>query len=96
MTTSIPVPLQLANALAACVLSNRLGSSHRQWAAQQLVNTVASMGQSVETSQTIESCDLMVDLVGELIPCQSIKLEAHQNRVTGCVFNKAKALLASR
>jgi hypothetical protein len=30
-------PLQLPDALAACVLSTRLASSHRQWASQQLV-----------------------------------------------------------
>lgn len=30
-------PLQLANALAACVISMRLGASYRQWAAQMLV-----------------------------------------------------------
>ncbi|KAM5126400.1 putative E3 ubiquitin-protein ligase HERC1, partial [Mantella aurantiaca] len=29
-------PLELANALAACCLSSRLSSQHRQWAAQQL------------------------------------------------------------
>lgn len=31
-------PLMLANALAACVISVKLCSSHRQWAAQQLVS----------------------------------------------------------
>ncbi|KAJ4431941.1 hypothetical protein ANN_20550 [Periplaneta americana] len=30
-------PLQLPDALAACVLSTRLASTHRQWASQQLV-----------------------------------------------------------
>ena len=35
-------PLHLANALAACVLSARLGSEHRQWAAQQLVKTLSA------------------------------------------------------
>lgn len=37
--TDAPVisPLQLPDALAACVLSTRLASSHRQWASQQLV-----------------------------------------------------------
>lgn len=35
-------PLHLANALAACVLSGRLASHHRQWAAEQLVKTLAA------------------------------------------------------
>ena len=30
-------PLQLPDALAACVLSTRLAPTHRQWASQQLV-----------------------------------------------------------
>lgn len=33
-------PLMLANALAACVISIKLCSNHRQWAAQQLVSKI--------------------------------------------------------
>ena len=32
--------IQLANALAACILSNKLAHSHRQWAASQLVKII--------------------------------------------------------
>lgn len=36
----ISAPLVLANSLAACVLSSKLGPNERQWAAYQLVNTL--------------------------------------------------------
>lgn len=69
-------PLELANALAACCLSSRLSSQHRQWAAQQLVRTLAAHDRDNQGSP-----QTLADVGGDLRKCSSIKLEAHQNRV---------------
>lgn len=73
-------PLELANALAACCLSSRLSSQHRQWAAQQLVRTLAAHDRD---NQTIPQT--LADMGGDLRKCSFIKLEAHQNRV--CILS---------
>ncbi|XP_055971788.1 probable E3 ubiquitin-protein ligase HERC1 [Sorex fumeus] len=83
-------PLELANALAACCLSSRLSSQHRQWAAQQLVRTLAAHDRDNQaTPQTL------ADMGGDLRKCAFIKLEAHQNRVMTCVWCNKKGLLAT-
>ncbi|XP_078541321.1 putative E3 ubiquitin-protein ligase HERC1 isoform X2 [Lissotriton helveticus] len=83
-------PLELANALAACCLSSRLSSQHRQWAAQQLVRTLAAHDRDNQTyPQTF------ADMAGDLRKCSFIKLEAHQNRVITCVWCSKKGLLAT-
>ncbi|XP_060031692.1 probable E3 ubiquitin-protein ligase HERC1 [Erinaceus europaeus] len=83
-------PLELANALAACCLSSRLSSQHRQWAAQQLVRTLAAHDRDNQaTPQTL------ADMGGDLRKCSFIKLEAHQNRVMTCVWCNKKGLLAT-
>nr|XP_060611660.1 probable E3 ubiquitin-protein ligase HERC1 isoform X2 [Anolis sagrei ordinatus] len=84
-------PLELANALAACCLSSRLSSQHRQWAAQQLVRTLAAHDR--DNSQSIPQT--LADMASDLRKCASIKLEAHQNRVTTCVWCNKKGLLAT-
>ena len=106
-------PLHLANALATCVLSARLHSDHRQWAAQQLVRVLGSQKeqtdhgyQSVLQGSPVRPRDnnadirrkgeCMVDLSQDLPSCSTSTLEAHQNRLTGCVYNMKKSLLASR
>lgn len=69
-------PLELANALAACVLSARLTSKHRQWAAQQLVKALAAAGkESPNRPQTYS------DLAGDLHKCPLKRLEGHYNKV---------------
>ncbi|CAH1255597.1 HERC1 [Branchiostoma lanceolatum] len=83
-------PLHLANALAACCLSTRLSSQHRQWAAQQLLRSLAA--QSQEGRCVPETA---ADLAGDLPKCATNKLEAHQNRVVSCVWNGRKNLLAT-
>ncbi|KAI8478441.1 putative E3 ubiquitin-protein ligase herc1, partial [Branchiostoma belcheri] len=83
-------PLHLANALAACCLSTRLSSQHRQWAAQQLLRSLAA--QSQEGRCVPETA---ADLAGDLPKCAASKLEAHQNRVVSCVWNGRKSLLAT-
>lgn len=69
-------PLELANALAACCLSSRLSSQHRQWAAQQLVRTLAAHDRDNQSRP-----QTLADMAGDLRKCSFIKLEAHQSRV---------------
>ncbi|KAG8144816.1 hypothetical protein E2320_013235 [Naja naja] len=83
-------PLELANALAACCLSSRLSSQHRQWAAQQLVRTLAAHDRDNQGSP-----QTLADVGGDLRKCSSIKLEAHQNRVMTCIWCSRKGLLAT-
>ncbi|XP_037767220.1 probable E3 ubiquitin-protein ligase HERC1 isoform X1 [Chelonia mydas] len=83
-------PLELANALAACCLSSRLSSQHRQWAAQQLVRTLAAHDRDNQISP-----QTLADMGGDLRKCSFIKLEAHQNRVMTCVWCNKKGLLAT-
>ncbi|KAG8440199.1 hypothetical protein GDO86_006116 [Hymenochirus boettgeri] len=83
-------PLELANALAACCLSSRLSSQHRQWAAQQLVRTLAAHDRDNQTAP-----QTFADMAGDLRKCSSTKLEAHQNRVMASVWSSKKGLLAT-
>ncbi|XP_067667414.1 probable E3 ubiquitin-protein ligase HERC1 [Haliotis asinina] len=83
-------PLQLINALSACVISARMPSHHRQWSAYQLVQALSAQGQSIPYMS-----ENQVDLVGDLPSCPVSKLEAHQNRLSGCAWNCKKTLLAS-
>ncbi|XP_065821674.1 probable E3 ubiquitin-protein ligase HERC1 isoform X4 [Labrus bergylta] len=83
-------PLELANALAACVLSARLTNRHRQWAAQQLVQALAATGRdSPNRPQTYS------DLAGDLRKCPLKRLEGHYNKVTSCSWNSDQSLLAT-
>ncbi|XP_034565879.1 probable E3 ubiquitin-protein ligase HERC1 isoform X2 [Notolabrus celidotus] len=95
-------PLELANALAACVLSARLTSKHRQWAAQQLVQALAATGRdSPNRPQTYS------DLASDLRKCPLKRLEGHYNKVkdsqcdlhtekvTSCSWNSDQSLLAT-
>ncbi|XP_033842077.1 probable E3 ubiquitin-protein ligase HERC1 isoform X2 [Periophthalmus magnuspinnatus] len=84
-------PLELANALAACCLSSRLSSQHRQWAAQQLVRTLAAHDR--DNNQTRPQT--FADMAGDLRKCSFIKLEAHQSRVITCGWCSKKGLLAT-
>lgn len=70
-------PLELANALAACALSARLTSKHRQWAAQQLVQALAASERDNPIRPQTYS-----DMAGDLRKCPLRKLEGHQNRVS--------------
>ncbi|XP_078128363.1 putative E3 ubiquitin-protein ligase HERC1 isoform X2 [Sander vitreus] len=83
-------PLELANALAACVLSARLTSKHRRWAAQQLVQALAATGRdSPNRPQTYS------DLAGDLRKSPLKRLEGHYNKVTSCSWNNDQSLLAT-
>ncbi|XP_055518701.1 probable E3 ubiquitin-protein ligase HERC1 isoform X3 [Leucoraja erinacea] len=83
-------PLELANALAACCLSSRLSSQHRQWVAQQLVRTLAAHDRDNQSKP-----QTFADMSGDLRKCPFIKLEAHQNRVITCEWCNKKGLLAT-
>ncbi|XP_019899964.2 probable E3 ubiquitin-protein ligase HERC1 isoform X1 [Esox lucius] len=83
-------PLELANALAACALSARLTSKHRQWATQQLVQALAaSERENPIRPQTYN------DMAGDLRKCPLKKLEGHHGRVTSCLWNSEQGLLAT-
>ncbi len=69
-------PLELANALAACCLSSRLSSQHRQWAAQQLVRTLAAHDRDNQNRP-----QTLADVAGDLRKWSTFRLEAHQSRV---------------
>ncbi|XP_037401666.1 probable E3 ubiquitin-protein ligase HERC1 isoform X2 [Pygocentrus nattereri] len=83
-------PLELANALAACTLSARLTSKHRQWAAQQLVQALAAAERDSPIRPQTYS-----DMAGDLRKCPLRKLEAHHNRVTSCSWSAEQSLLAT-
>lgn len=79
-------PLELANALAACVLSARLTSKHRQWAAQQLVLALAATGR--DSPNRPQTCS---DLAGDLRKCPLKRLEGHYNKVRDCNLIRTEA-----
>ncbi|XP_063334410.1 probable E3 ubiquitin-protein ligase HERC1 isoform X1 [Pelmatolapia mariae] len=83
-------PLELANALAACVLSARLTSKHRQWAAQQLVQALAATGRDNSHRPQTYS-----DLAGDLRKCPLKRLEGHYNKVASCSWSSEQSLLAT-
>ncbi|XP_034457870.1 probable E3 ubiquitin-protein ligase HERC1 isoform X1 [Hippoglossus hippoglossus] len=83
-------PLELANALAACVLSARLTSKHRQWATQQLVQLLASTGRDIPNRPQTYS-----DLAGDLRKCPLKRLEGHYNKVASCSWSSEQNLLAT-
>ncbi|XP_078812489.1 putative E3 ubiquitin-protein ligase HERC1 isoform X5 [Oryzias latipes] len=83
-------PLELANALAACVLSAKLTSIHRQWAARQLVQALAAAGRdSPNRPQTYS------DLAGDLRKCPLKRLEGHYNKVASCFWSSEHSFLAT-
>ena len=88
--TAGPGPLHLCNALAACVMSARLNGHHRQWAAQQLVQSLSTLRCTPGLSEN------QADLTGDLKACTTASLEAHGNRLTRCLYSEKKNLLASR
>ncbi|KTF84357.1 hypothetical protein cypCar_00021780, partial [Cyprinus carpio] len=83
-------PLELANALVACCLSSRLSSQHRQWAAQQLVRTLAAHDRDNQSRP-----QTFADVAGDLRKWSTFRLEAHQSRVITCGWCSKKGLLAT-
>ncbi|XP_068081364.1 probable E3 ubiquitin-protein ligase HERC1 [Anabrus simplex] len=85
--------LQLADALAACVLSVRLAPEHRQWASQQLVKCIAAKS-AVLPASSLESLNF-ADLSGVLPVCPFVELEGHGNRVSHCAWFEDRSMLAT-
>ncbi|CAB1352023.1 unnamed protein product [Coregonus sp. 'balchen'] len=85
-------PLELANALAACALSARLTSKHRQWATQQLVQALAASERQRDNPIRPQTYS---DMAGDLRKCPLKKLEGHHGRVTSCTWNNEQGLLAT-
>uniref|UniRef100_A0A671MPF4 HECT-type E3 ubiquitin transferase n=1 Tax=Sinocyclocheilus anshuiensis TaxID=1608454 RepID=A0A671MPF4_9TELE len=83
-------PLELANALAACCLSSRLSSQHRQWTAQQLVRTLAAHDRDNQSRP-----QTFADMAGDLRKWSTFRLEVHQSRVITCGWCSKKGLLAT-
>ncbi|XP_061887279.1 probable E3 ubiquitin-protein ligase HERC1 isoform X3 [Entelurus aequoreus] len=83
-------PLELANALAACVLSAMLNSHHRQWAARRLVQALAVTGRDSPGRAQSYS-----DLAGDLRKCPVKRLEGHYNKTATCFWNSEQSLLAT-
>ncbi|XP_077988697.1 putative E3 ubiquitin-protein ligase HERC1 [Glandiceps talaboti] len=83
-------PLHLANALAACCLSAKLPSTHREWASQQLVRMLAG-----QARDSLSSTETGADITGDLPKCPSAKLEAHQNRVMSSKWSPKKNVIAT-
>jgi hypothetical protein len=83
--------IHLINALAACIMSARLRAEHRKWAVLQLVQALGTLGRGVAV-QT----ECLADTARDLPQCPVNLLEAHQHRVTSCVFHHRKGFLATR
>lgn len=93
--TDAPVisSLQLPDALAACVLSTRLASNHRQWASQQLVKCIAARI-SVLSPQNLEILNF-ADLSGVMPQCSVMELKGHDNRTSFTSWHEDRAMLAT-
>ena len=98
-------PLQLANSLAACCLSSRLASQHREWAAQQLVKTLATCGGREGHfgrdgggghGGGKKAPVVVADVHGDLPACPSKKQDVHQGGLMACLWSSKKSLLATR
>ncbi|KAK7862054.1 hypothetical protein R5R35_011478 [Gryllus longicercus] len=92
-TESPNSPLQLADALAACVLSPRLAAEYRQWASQQLVKCIAAKA-TVLPASSVENLNF-ADLSGVMPPCPTTELEGHGNRVSYTCWSESLNLLAT-
>ncbi|XP_073979432.1 probable E3 ubiquitin-protein ligase HERC1 isoform X3 [Rhodnius prolixus] len=78
-------PLLLANALAACALSNKLAPHYRQWATKQLVVCLA-IKSNILPNHILQTMN-MADLSGILSKSLVVYLQGHENRLsTVCSF----------
>ena len=72
-------------------MSSRLRDEYRRWSLQQVVSGLAAVGRGLSANVLC-----VVDTAGDLPTCPTAQLEAHQNRVTSCMFHQRKCLLATR
>ncbi|XP_071541149.1 LOW QUALITY PROTEIN: probable E3 ubiquitin-protein ligase HERC1 [Panulirus ornatus] len=89
--------IQLANALAACILSTHLPHSHRQWAATQLVECIGGRARSVDNHNEYPGhCTLSnADFTGALPHVQTTFLEGHMACTSNAVWLQARSLLVT-
>ncbi|XP_046401290.1 probable E3 ubiquitin-protein ligase HERC1 isoform X2 [Ischnura elegans] len=85
--------LELADALAACVLSSRLAPSYREWASQQLVKCLSSTTSASHNQRS--ECINYADLSGVMPKSSVIELVGHDNRVSSSAWHEKKELLAT-
>ncbi|XP_062621584.1 probable E3 ubiquitin-protein ligase HERC1 [Saccostrea cucullata] len=83
-------PLNLINALAACVLSTKLSSVYKHWAVKEFIQCLSSQSAG-QPGQIVNQ----VDWGGDMPSCPVSKLEAHQNKLAHCVWSTKKNLLAT-
>jgi E3 ubiquitin-protein ligase HERC1 len=104
--------LHLANALSACILSAHLEPSHKQWASEQLVRSIAFCFVAIiiliflQVKCIANSAEeypihyiktkTMADLLGVLPNCPVSNLEGHGNRLNLLAWNEDRKYLASR
>ncbi|XP_039291292.1 probable E3 ubiquitin-protein ligase HERC1 [Nilaparvata lugens] len=86
-------PLLLANALAACVLSNRLESKHRQWATQQLLKCLSSKS-PLPSLHAMDSLN-MADLTSVMDSSTLALFQGHEDRVACLAWQSEQGVLAS-
>nr|QHB15577.1 putative E3 ubiquitin-protein ligase HERC1 [Bemisia tabaci] len=86
-------PLLLPNALAMCILSQRLSPDHRQWAAVQLVKCIGN--KSVSGSNYFSESLNLVDLCGAIDSCDVRPLQGHDNRVSCVLYHESRNLMAT-
>nr|XP_053648635.1 probable E3 ubiquitin-protein ligase HERC1 isoform X2 [Cherax quadricarinatus] len=89
--------IQLANALAACILSTHLPHSHRQWAATQLVECIGGRARLVENDSDLPGGETGTgaDFTGTLPHVQTTFLEGHTARTSNVLWLQARNLLVS-
>nr|XP_022329995.1 probable E3 ubiquitin-protein ligase HERC1 isoform X2 [Crassostrea virginica] len=83
-------PLNLINALAACVLSSKLSPLYKQWAVKEFIQCLSSQSPG-QADQIVNQ----VDWGRDMCACPVFKLEAHQNRLAHCVWSSKKNMLAT-
>lgn len=91
--TKVVSPLLLANALAACAMSNKVEPKYRQWATQQLVVCLA-IKSSVLPNHILETLN-MADLSGVLTRSVVCSLQGHDNRINSLAWHPSHRHLAS-
>ncbi|XP_042891775.1 probable E3 ubiquitin-protein ligase HERC1 isoform X3 [Penaeus japonicus] len=89
--------IQLANALAACILSTRLPHSHRQWAATQLVECIGGRAQLAEHCSDFPGPNISssADFTGALPRVPTTYLEGHTACASRALWMAGKNLLVT-
>ncbi|KAK7085895.1 hypothetical protein SK128_025642 [Halocaridina rubra] len=88
--------IQLANALAACVMSTKLPHNHRQWAATQLVECIGGRARLTDAHGDLTTSLLNgADYTGALPRVQTSVLEGHTERTSNVIWLQSRNLLVT-